>query len=66
MALAIRIPGSKRDRAIALERRLGMRSNTAGTLVDILRHERSQRVEWYIVALIVVEIMLTLYQEFAH
>lgn len=55
-----------RDRAIALERKLGTLSKTAEILVDTLRHESSHRVEWYIVALIVIEIMLTLYQEFLH
>lgn len=55
-----------RDRAIALERKLGTLSKTAEILVDTLRHESSHRVEWYIVALIVIEIILTLYQEFVH
>lgn len=31
------------------------------TLVDLLNAKHALRVEWYIVALIVVEILLTLY-----
>lgn len=53
-----------KDRHIALERKLGLIGQTAETLLDILRNQRSHRVEWYIVILIVVEIFLTLYQMF--
>ena len=34
------------------------------TLLDLLQNRRSLRVEWYIVILIVVEIVLTLYELF--
>jgi uncharacterized Rmd1/YagE family protein len=53
-----------RDRHLALERKLQVISNTAETLLDLLQTQRSLRVEWYIVVLIVIEIGLTLYQLF--
>ena len=54
-----------RDRHTALERKLSLISRTAETLLDLLQDGRSLRVEWYIVVLIVVEILLTLYEMFA-
>lgn len=53
-----------RERHLALERKLQVISNTAETLLDLLQTQRSHRVEWYIVILIVVEIGLTLYELF--
>lgn len=50
----------ERDRAV--DRKLDLISRTAETLNDLLQHHRSMRVEWYIVILIVIEIVLTLYQ----
>ena len=50
------------ERHLALERKLDLIMRTAETLLDLLHHQRSLRVEWYIVILIVVEIALTLYQ----
>jgi uncharacterized Rmd1/YagE family protein len=50
------------ERHLALERKLDLIMRTAETLLDLLQHQRSLRVEWYIVILIVVEIILTLYQ----
>ncbi|MGL4186352.1 MAG: RMD1 family protein, partial [Thiotrichaceae bacterium] len=52
------------ERHVALERKLQVISNTAETLLDLLQTQQSQRVEWYIVILIVVEIALTLYELF--
>lgn len=51
-----------RERHLALERKLGLISRTAETLLDLLQNKRSLRVEWYIVLLIVAEILLTLYE----
>ena len=51
-----------KERHLALERKLSLIAQTAQTLLDILRNERSHRVEWYIVILIILEILLTLYQ----
>ena len=55
-----------RDRHVALERKLRLINDTAATLLDLLQARRSLRVEWYIVILIVVEILLTLYELFLH
>jgi uncharacterized Rmd1/YagE family protein len=54
------------DRQLALERKLRLISDTAETLLDMLQTQRTLRVEWYIVILIVVEIVLTLYEMFWH
>ena len=53
----------ERDRA--LSRKLELISQTATTALGLLQARRSLRVEWYIVILIVVEIILTLYEMFA-
>ena len=53
----------ERDRA--LSRKLDLISQTATTALGLLQARRSLRVEWYIVLLIVVEIILTLYEMFA-
>ncbi|HTU60371.1 MAG TPA: RMD1 family protein, partial [Polyangiales bacterium] len=50
-----------RERATSVERKLGLISRTAQSALDLLEQRSARRVEWYIVALIVVEIMLTLY-----
>lgn len=52
------------ERHRALEHKLELISRTAETVLDLLQHRRSLRVEWYIVILILVEIMLTLYEMF--
>jgi len=55
-----------RERHMALERKLELVSRTAETLLDLLQNKRTLRVEWYIVILIVVEIVLTLYELWWH
>lgn len=50
------------ERRRGLERKLDLISSTVETLVDLLQNKRALRVEWYVVALIVIEIILTLYQ----
>ena len=50
------------ERRLAVERKLDLISKSVETLVDLLQNKRALRVEWYIVALIVFEIILTLYQ----
>lgn len=47
------------ERHHALERKLDLIARTANTLLTLQHNRRSLRVEWYIVALIVIEIMLT-------
>jgi len=51
-----------RERHVALERKLDLISRTAETLLGVLQANRTLRVEWYIVILIVFEILLTLYE----
>jgi len=51
-----------RDRHLALERKLDLISRTAETLLGLLQDKRTLRVEWYIVILIVVEIVLYVYE----
>lgn len=53
-----------RERSTALERKLDLIARTAQTLLDLLQTKQGLRVEWYIVILIVVEIILTLYAMF--
>lgn len=50
------------ERKVALDRKLDLISRTVETLVELLQNKRALRVEWYIVVLIVIEIVLTLYQ----
>ncbi len=51
-----------RERHNALGRKVDLLSQSASTLLEVLHSKRSLRVEWYVVALIVVEILLTLVQ----
>ena len=51
------------ERHQALDRKLALISRTAETLLGVLQNQRSLRVEWYIVILIVVEIMITLLEK---
>lgn len=52
------------DRDRALTRKLNLITQTATTSLGLLEYKQSLRVEWYIVILIVVEIVLTLYELF--
>jgi uncharacterized Rmd1/YagE family protein len=64
--LYVRLEGEYeiRERQVAIERKLEVIARTVETLLDLLQARRSLRVEWYIVLLIVVEILLTLYELF--
>jgi required for meiotic nuclear division protein 1 len=53
-----------KERGAALERKLDLVSRSAGVLVDLLQNRRALRVEWYIVLLILIEILLYLYEMF--
>src|SRR3569833_2192026 len=53
-----------RERHLALERKLDLISRTAETLLNLMQHKRSLRVEWYIVILIMAEIALSLIDKF--
>jgi uncharacterized Rmd1/YagE family protein len=52
------------ERFTALNRKLELVSRTVETALGLIQARRSLRVEWYIVSLIVFEILLTLYQMF--
>ena len=51
-----------RDRDLALARKLEVISRTAETCQDLLQHRQTLRVEWYIVILILVEIVIILWE----
>lgn len=53
-----------RERHNALERKLELISRTAETVLEFMQHSSSLRVEWYVVILIVLEILLSLYDIF--
>ncbi|BAZ45385.1 hypothetical protein NIES4102_24070 [Chondrocystis sp. NIES-4102] len=53
-----------RERHRALERKLELISRTAQTVLDLMQHQSAVRVEWYIVILIIVEILLNIYELF--
>jgi len=50
------------ERSAALERKLALVARTAETTLDLVQTRRMLRVEWYIVALIVFEVALTLFE----
>lgn len=52
------------ERFTALNRKLELVSRTVETALGLIQARRSLRVEWYVVILIVFEIILTLYQMF--
>ena len=51
-----------RERNTVLERKLALISNTAQTTLNLLHNRRMLRVEWYIVILIVIEVVLYSYE----
>jgi required for meiotic nuclear division protein 1 len=55
-----------KERQLALHRKLEVIGQTVETVLDLLQSRRSLRVEWYIVVLIVAEILLSLYGLFWH
>lgn len=52
------------ERHTALDRKLALLSKTAETLLGILQNKRSLRVEWYIVILIMVDIVISISDKF--
>ena len=49
-----------RERETALSRKTALISDTTGVLIDLLAQKQTIRVEWYIVILIVIEIVIIL------
>lgn len=52
-----------RERSRAIDNKLEVIGDTAETLLDLVHTSRSQKIEWYIVALILFEILLSLYEK---
>lgn len=52
-----------RERSRALDNKLEVIGDTAETLLDLVHTSRAQKVEWYIVGLILFEILLSLYEK---
>ena len=50
------------ERHRALERKLDVMSSAARDLLDLRLHAQNLRVEWYIVLLILVDIVISLYE----
>jgi len=50
------------ERLATLERKLDLIGRTTATTLDLVQARRTLRVEWYIVLLIVFEVLLSLYQ----
>jgi required for meiotic nuclear division protein 1 len=55
-----------RDRDRALDRKLDIISRTVETLLSLVQTRSSMRVEWYIVLLIIAELLLTTYPLLLH
>ena len=55
-----------RDRSRALDRKLEIVSRTVETLLSLVQTRSSMRVEWYIVLLIIAELLLTTYPLVLH
>jgi len=51
-----------RERNTVLDRKLALIAQTAETAVNLMQNRSMLRVEWYIVALIVLEVMLYIYE----
>ena len=49
-----------------LERKLALINQTAETVVNLMQNRSMLRVEWYIVVLIVVSVLLSLYTMVPH
>jgi uncharacterized Rmd1/YagE family protein len=53
-----------RERHVAVERKLDLLSRTAHTVLEVLQSRRSRRLEWYVIVLIFIEILLSVFQIF--
>jgi uncharacterized Rmd1/YagE family protein len=49
------------ERLAAIERKFDLVARTVRTLVDLINTKHALRVKWYIVILIMADILLTLY-----
>ena len=55
-----------RERHLALERKLELVARTAQTVLELLQNRRILRLEWYVLLLILIEVLLSLYQMVRH
>lgn len=53
------------ERQSALDRKLGLISETAQTLADVWDNKQLHKLEWYVIGLILFEIILSLHERFA-
>jgi len=51
-----------RERSHAIEHKLELIHDTVGTLLELVQDKRSLRLEWYVIILIVIEIVLSAYE----
>ncbi|MBS4097039.1 MAG: RMD1 family protein [Sulfuricella sp.] len=51
-----------KERQSALDRKLGLISDTAQTLADVWDNKQLHRLEWYVIGLILFEIVISLYE----
>jgi len=52
------------ERSRAIDRKLTLVAETVRTLLELVQDQRSVRLEWYIIGLIFIEILLSVYQIF--
>ena len=52
------------ERSRAVDRKLALVGETVRTLVDLAQDQRSVRLEWYIIALIAIELLISIYHLF--
>ncbi len=51
-----------KERQSALDRKLGLISDTAQTLADVWDNKQLHKLEWYVIGLIIFEIVISLYE----
>ncbi|MDP2830326.1 MAG: RMD1 family protein [Sulfuricellaceae bacterium] len=51
-----------KERQAALERKLGLISDTAQTLADVWDNKQLHKLEWYVIGLILFEVVITLFE----
>jgi uncharacterized Rmd1/YagE family protein len=52
------------ERSEAVDRKLELVGDTTRTVLDLMQDQRSTRLEWYIIGLIAIEILLSVYELF--
>ena len=52
------------ERSEAVDRKLELVGDTTRTALDLVQDQRSTRLEWYIIGLIAIEILISVYELF--